>query len=59
MPNEACDICQLGLDEEGSIYVFKNERVIEFDGELSADILVEFLLDVSICRTHVGGVRYK
>lgn len=37
----------LGLEEEGSIYVFKDERVIEFDGELSADTLVEFLLDVS------------
>uniref|UniRef100_A0A672KA65 Calsequestrin n=1 Tax=Sinocyclocheilus grahami TaxID=75366 RepID=A0A672KA65_SINGR len=38
---------KLGLEEEGSIYVFKDERVIEFDGELSADTLVEFLLDVS------------
>ncbi|XP_056620175.1 calsequestrin-2-like isoform X2 [Triplophysa dalaica] len=37
---------KLGLEEEGSIYVFKNERIIEFDGELSADILVEFLLDL-------------
>ncbi|KAF7689571.1 calsequestrin-2-like [Silurus meridionalis] len=36
----------LGLEEEGSIYVFKDERVIEFDGELSADTLVEFLLDL-------------
>uniref|UniRef100_A0A8C2G4X2 Calsequestrin n=1 Tax=Cyprinus carpio TaxID=7962 RepID=A0A8C2G4X2_CYPCA len=32
--------------EEESIYVFKDERVIEFDGELSADTLVEFLLDL-------------
>uniref|UniRef100_A0A672SEK5 Calsequestrin n=1 Tax=Sinocyclocheilus grahami TaxID=75366 RepID=A0A672SEK5_SINGR len=47
---ESCDLCPLGLEEEGSIYVFKDERVIEFDGELSADTLVEFLLDVSeIC----------
>lgn len=38
----------IGLEEEGSVYVFKDERVIEFDGELSADTLVEFLLDVSI-----------
>lgn len=38
----------IGLEEEGSIYVFKDEHVIEFDGELSADTLVEFLLDVSI-----------
>ncbi|KAA0722283.1 Calsequestrin-2 Laminin-binding protein [Triplophysa tibetana] len=37
---------KLGLEEDGSIYVFKNERVIEFDGELSADTLVEFLLDL-------------
>ncbi|XP_066563078.1 calsequestrin-2 [Amia ocellicauda] len=37
---------KLGLEEEGSIYVFKDERVIEFDGELSADTLVEFLLDL-------------
>lgn len=33
--------------EEGSLYVFKDERLVEFDGELSADVLVEFLLDVS------------
>ncbi|XP_064183754.1 calsequestrin-2 [Anguilla rostrata] len=37
---------KLGLEEEGSVYIFKNERVIEFDGELSADTLVEFLLDL-------------
>ncbi|CAM4492207.1 unnamed protein product [Leuciscus chuanchicus] len=37
---------KLGLEEEGSIYVFKDERVIEFDGELSADTLVEFVLDL-------------
>lgn len=36
-----------GLIEEGSLYVFKDERLVEFDGELSADVLVEFLLDVS------------
>lgn len=35
-----------GLEEVGSLYVFKDDRVIEFDGELSADTLVEFLLDV-------------
>lgn len=45
-----CDLCSLGLEEEGSIYIFKDDRVIEFDGELSADTLVEFVLDVSeIC----------
>ncbi|KAM9836011.1 calsequestrin-2-like [Aulostomus maculatus] len=37
---------KLGLQEVGSLYVFKDDRVIEFDGELSADTLVEFLLDV-------------
>lgn len=36
----------LGLDEEGSLYVFKEDHVIEFDGQMSADVLVEFLLDV-------------
>lgn len=36
-----------GLEEEGSVYVFKDDRVIEFDGLLSASTLVEFLLDVS------------
>lgn len=36
-----------GLEEEGSVYVFKADRVIEFDGWLSAGTLVEFLLDVS------------
>ena len=36
-----------GLEEEGSVYVFKADRVIEFDGLLSANVLVEFLLDVS------------
>lgn len=36
-----------GLEEVGSLYVFKDDRVIEFDGEFSADTLVEFLLDVS------------
>ncbi|XP_025771012.1 calsequestrin-1 [Puma concolor] len=35
-----------GLTEEDSIYVFKGDEVIEYDGEFSADTLVEFLLDV-------------
>uniref|UniRef100_A0A672SW64 Calsequestrin n=1 Tax=Sinocyclocheilus grahami TaxID=75366 RepID=A0A672SW64_SINGR len=34
------------LHEEGSVYVFKEDRVIEFDGLLAADTLVEFLLDL-------------
>uniref|UniRef100_A0A3B3U051 Calsequestrin n=1 Tax=Poecilia latipinna TaxID=48699 RepID=A0A3B3U051_9TELE len=37
---------KLGLEEEGSVYVFKDDRVIEFDGLLSANVLVEFLLDL-------------
>ncbi|XP_072318096.1 calsequestrin-2-like isoform X1 [Eucyclogobius newberryi] len=37
---------KLGLVEVGSLYVFKDDRIIEFDGEFSADTLVEFLLDV-------------
>ncbi|XP_061909975.1 calsequestrin-2-like isoform X2 [Entelurus aequoreus] len=37
---------KLGLEEVGSLYVFKDDRIIEFDGQLSADTLVEFLLDV-------------
>ncbi|XP_077370473.1 calsequestrin-2-like isoform X2 [Festucalex cinctus] len=37
---------KLGLGEVGSLYIFKDDRIIEFDGELSADTLVEFLLDV-------------
>ncbi|XP_062921186.1 calsequestrin-1-like [Mobula hypostoma] len=37
---------KLGLVEEGSIYVFKEDNVIEYDGELAADTIVEFLLDV-------------
>ncbi|CAG00977.1 unnamed protein product, partial [Tetraodon nigroviridis] len=37
---------KLGLEEVGSLYVFKDNRVIEFDGEFSSDTLVEFLLDV-------------
>ncbi|KAM8820963.1 CASQ2 protein, partial [Eudromia elegans] len=37
---------KLGLVEEGSLYVFKEERLIEFDGELATDVLVEFLLDL-------------
>jgi hypothetical protein len=38
----------LGLTEEDSVYVFKGDEVIEYDGEFSADTLVEFLLDVRV-----------
>ncbi|CAM4696588.1 calsequestrin-1 [Caretta caretta] len=37
---------KLGLTEEDSVYVFKEDEMIEYDGEFSADTLVEFLLDV-------------
>lgn len=40
-----------GFDEEGSLYVLKGDRTIEFDGEFAADVLVEFLLDVSVFYT--------
>lgn len=38
----------LGFSEEGSLYVLKGDRTIEFDGEFVVDVLVEFFLDVSI-----------
>ncbi len=39
--------------------MFKDGRVIEFDGELSADTLVEFLLDVSeSCAYNVAVLFY-
>ncbi|XP_023390689.1 calsequestrin-2 [Pteropus vampyrus] len=37
---------KLGFHEEGSLYVLKGDRTIEFDGEFAADVLVEFLLDL-------------
>uniref|UniRef100_A0A452IZQ4 Calsequestrin n=1 Tax=Gopherus agassizii TaxID=38772 RepID=A0A452IZQ4_9SAUR len=37
---------KLGLTEEDSVYVFKEDEIIEYDGEFAADTLVEFLLDV-------------
>ncbi|KAL8202438.1 UNVERIFIED_CONTAM: Calsequestrin-2, partial [Gekko kuhli] len=37
---------KLGLDEEGSLYIFKEDHIIEFDGQMAADVLVEFLLDL-------------
>uniref|UniRef100_A0A8C1N1I7 Calsequestrin n=1 Tax=Cyprinus carpio TaxID=7962 RepID=A0A8C1N1I7_CYPCA len=37
---------KLGLDEADSIYIFIEDEVIEYDGELAADTLVEFLYDV-------------
>uniref|UniRef100_A0A6Q2YKD1 Calsequestrin n=1 Tax=Esox lucius TaxID=8010 RepID=A0A6Q2YKD1_ESOLU len=37
---------KLGLDEVESIYIFAEDEIIEYDGELAADTLVEFLYDV-------------
>ncbi|KAM4689975.1 calsequestrin-2-like [Rhinophrynus dorsalis] len=37
---------KLGCTEEGSLYVYKEDNVIEFDGEMAADVLVDFLLDL-------------
>ncbi|KAJ7307162.1 hypothetical protein JRQ81_009147 [Phrynocephalus forsythii] len=37
---------KLGLSEVDSVYIFKGDEIIEYDGEFSADTLVEFLLDV-------------
>lgn len=34
--------------------MFKEDEVIEYDGELAADTLVEFLLDVSPPPSHPG-----
>lgn len=33
-----------------SIYIFADNEIIEYDGELAADTLVEFLYDVSTRR---------
>ncbi|XP_061664535.1 calsequestrin-1-like isoform X1 [Syngnathoides biaculeatus] len=37
---------KLGLDEVESVYIFANNEIIEYDGELAADTLVEFIYDV-------------
>ena len=36
----------LDLDEADSIYIFTDDEVIEYDGELAADTLVEYIFDV-------------
>uniref|UniRef100_A0A672QGQ0 Calsequestrin n=1 Tax=Sinocyclocheilus grahami TaxID=75366 RepID=A0A672QGQ0_SINGR len=38
---------KLGLLEVDSIYIFADDEIIEYDGELAADTLLEFLYDVS------------
>lgn len=35
-----------GLEESDSIFIFTEDEVIEYDGELAADILLEFIYDV-------------
>ncbi|XP_066537739.1 calsequestrin-1a [Hoplias malabaricus] len=37
---------KLGLEETDSVYIFIEDEVIEYDGELAADTLVEFIYDV-------------
>uniref|UniRef100_A0A3B5LDW4 Calsequestrin n=1 Tax=Xiphophorus couchianus TaxID=32473 RepID=A0A3B5LDW4_9TELE len=37
---------KLGLEESDSIFIFTDDEVIEYDGELEADTLVEFIYDV-------------
>uniref|UniRef100_A0A7N6AMD7 Calsequestrin n=1 Tax=Anabas testudineus TaxID=64144 RepID=A0A7N6AMD7_ANATE len=37
---------KLGLEESDSIFIFTDDEVIEYDGELAADTLVEFIYDV-------------
>ncbi|XP_035385445.1 calsequestrin-1b isoform X2 [Electrophorus electricus] len=37
---------KLGLEEVDSIYIFIDDEIIEYDGELAAETLVEFLYDV-------------
>uniref|UniRef100_A0A665X9F1 Calsequestrin n=1 Tax=Echeneis naucrates TaxID=173247 RepID=A0A665X9F1_ECHNA len=37
---------KLGLDESDSIFIFTDDEVIEYDGELAADTIVEFIYDV-------------
>ena len=53
----------LGFDEEGSLYILKGDRTIGFDGEFAADVLVEFLLDVSFCAqwpcVALFGFKYR
>lgn len=43
--------------------MLKGERTIEFDGEFAADVLVEFLLDVSVCAQwlcmELLGFKYR
>ena len=44
-----------GLDEVESIYIFADNEIIEYDGELAADTLVEFLYDVGLRVRWLSG----
>jgi len=35
------------MQEVDSIYIFADDEIIEYDGEMAADTLLEFLYDVS------------
>uniref|UniRef100_A0A3P8ZHL8 Calsequestrin n=1 Tax=Esox lucius TaxID=8010 RepID=A0A3P8ZHL8_ESOLU len=37
---------KLGLEEADSVYIFTENEIIEYDGELAADTIVEFIFDV-------------
>uniref|UniRef100_A0A3B4EMM0 Calsequestrin n=1 Tax=Pygocentrus nattereri TaxID=42514 RepID=A0A3B4EMM0_PYGNA len=37
---------KLGLEEVDSIYIFADDEIIEYDGQMAAETLVEFLYDV-------------
>lgn len=39
-----------------SIYIFADNEIIEYDGELAADTLVEFLYDVSNLLAYKQGI---
>uniref|UniRef100_A0A4X1SX76 Calsequestrin n=1 Tax=Sus scrofa TaxID=9823 RepID=A0A4X1SX76_PIG len=44
--NKGGSLFLICFNEEGSLYILKGDRTIEFDGEFAADVLVEFLLDL-------------
>uniref|UniRef100_G1PTK3 Calsequestrin n=2 Tax=Myotis lucifugus TaxID=59463 RepID=G1PTK3_MYOLU len=50
---------KLGFHEEGSLYILKGDRTIEFDGEFAADVLVEFLLDLIEDPVEVIGSKLE
>ena len=43
-----------------SIYIFADNEIIEYDGELASDTLVEFLYDVSdLWSVRMDGANYS